>query len=520
MSITVLTQPSGLESALKPLIFEVTTTSTDYRTRILCEVFYKPNPGAFWTKIDRKIQDKYPGKDYFKFNVANVLAEVLSFDYVDTQTTGIYTPNENSVVSYYCKFTEYTPDGDGQYQPGATNISGELYACNTALDFIETQDLSTFVYSATPTKFLTDSPDIQSIRVGEKVELHFLTNETIVKGKHKITKTNGTTTTTTTNLSTQDIKSYLWPFEIDSSNVVTIPNESDFIDNISAGSTYSVISDSNADIYGGIKLVNNTDLVDIKLATGQENIRLRLVASSGSQDFEVWFYDGSTWNFDSVGTATTTAANADIHIPSGSTMVRVILIDSSPIYIIYGYTTKAYSTLIFKRGIFNLRNNVIAADTAKIELWIEDNSSNRISDIKTYNADQRALTYSTRFAFKNKKGGFDHYTFTGGHSSQLDVEKSNYYKELPTSFTKKDRGRGVFYVTSDKVFNCFSDFEDQTTLQWLITLIESTEVFLIVDDTRIAVEILTTSAPDLSQSDLLQLSVSWRYAVKRNIAHG
>lgn len=522
MAITIITTPSNISSAYSSIVFEVTSNSTDIDTKILAEVYYRRTPKSFWRKCGKKIQDKYIDKYFYRFNISNLLQKVLTFDYVDESATGIYTPNQNSSVEYYVKFTEYWPDADEILTAHDTASSSTYWAVQSTMLKTESQSLSDYIIAAGSTKkFLSNSPSVVPIRVGEKVELHFLTTETDLKARIKETKANGTNSTSDVSLSSQELAQYMWDYEIDADNFVTIPAEGDSLGAING--SMKALPDGDNKIWGGLDLnaaVGSS--IYVTVPGGFTKVSVMIIAQTANADFTPHYYYGGSWGSTTGFTALVGVPYTYTYtFPSGTTEFWLEKASGAgKVHILWGKFIYATDDIITKRAILNIDDTEIASDTAKIEVWIADGSNNVISEVRTFKADQVNLAESTRFAWLNHRGGFDHYTFTAGHEEVLEAEKVKFIRELQTTFTKADRGTGIAFVESNYTFTAFTQFESTEMLRWIAEIVESPEVYLIINDVRIAIDIITKEALPKKQSALLQMVIQWRFASPRNVQNG
>lgn len=238
--------------------------------------------------------------------------------------------------------------------------------------------------------------------------------------------------------------------------------------------------------------------------------------------WEIYYYYSGAWNASasnpqhsslSVFTLKTEAT------PSGATAVRIKKIGlGQELWVSYAYISYLFDNVLHRRCQFTLDTTHIDSDTNKLEIWAESTSSSStvISEVKTFVVDKTPTSQdTTRFAVKNKRGDFDHFTYTEGHSEILTAEKTRSRRELPNTFTTKDRGLTVDKVVSEKIFTCYSRYIEEAELQWWATIIESDEVYVIVNDVRYAVDIVTDSVISYTHTDLVQLKIDWTYAVTR-----
>lgn len=532
MAITVYAQPDTVCSARSNVIFDVVTDSTDITTKIVAQVFYKTRQDDFYRRAGRKEQTKRAGYNYFRFNVAGLLEKLLSHNYQEG-ATGIKTNCDKSSIEFFVRFTEYYPSPS--YPAVASANSGTFYANNTGILTTETQGTFTgsdwYMDGVASHKFLTNSPSIQPIRASERIQLGFLTSYTDPEVNVREVKNNNTGADVAYQIGNQTYNTYLWDWSVDEDEVVTIgtPNlytETTYIEALSATSFYKYMPDSTNKMWGGVRLVADDDVVDIVLPTisaATASVLINSIAKTSDCDWEMYFWHTGTWNL-SAGSPYTTTLNtfADTAeaLPAGTTKVRIKKINSAgtdELWIPYGYVIYQDNNAQNKRCQFTLDTTHIDSDTKHLEISVQDGSGNTISETKTFIVDRDLVDATSRFAFKNLRGDFDHYTFKQGHQESLVVDKIRFESELPVGFTKADRQTSVAFVNSEIVFTSWTNYETNEILTWLKELVESKEVYLIVSDVRYAVDILNSGVDYSHHADNLAFEIKWRFASKRNV---
>ena len=531
MAITVYAQPDTVCSARSNVIFDVVTDSTDITTKIVAQVFYKTRQDDFYRRAGRKEQTKRAGYNYFRFNVAGLLEKLLSHNYQEGGTA-IKTNINKSSIEFFVRFTEYYPST--AYVAVASTNSSTFYANNVGILTTETQGTFTgsdwYMDGVASHKFLTNSPSIQPIRASERIQLGFLTSYTDPIISLRETKNNLSTSTTTYSIGNQTYNTYLWDWSVDEAEVVTIgtPNlyaGNIFIEALSATSFYKYMPDSTNKMWGGVRLVADDDVVDIVLPTwtAPASVYINSIAKTSDCDFEIYFFHTGVWNL-SAGSPYTNTLNTfsttSESLPAGTTKVRIKKIGSAgtdELWIPYAYLSAVDNNAQNKRCQFTLDTTHIDSDTKQLEVWVEGGSANVISEVKTFLVDTDLVDATSRFAFKNLRGDFDHYTFKQGHQESLVVDKIRFESELPVGFTKADRQTSVAFVNSEIVFTSWTNYETNEILTWLKELVESKEVYLIVSDVRYAVDILNSGVDYSHHSDNLAFEIKWRFASKRNV---
>lgn len=533
MAITTYSAPDVVTNLGTPILYRVLSSSTDVTTVIQLKLYYRRSEDDFYTLASTSIQSKVIGKDYFEFNLSGALSKLLTSDY-QTGSTAFKTQCENSAIEYVVKFTEYYPSS-AFVAVGTITYATGFYFVNTQLYKTETQSVYTgsdwYMDGAGSHKFLTDSPSTQYIRASERVQLGMITSYTDPVIKVRETKNNGSNATVMYELPDANYQFYLWNWEIDENNVVTIlPSISGLESNIvslSATSFYKYMNDGSGTMYGGVRLVGNNDILEISLpylpliTSASLNI-YHMAVTNTVFTWEIYYFYSGAWNASASNPQTSSLSVFTLKtqvMPSGTTAVRIKKIGAGQeLWVSYAYVSYLFDNVLHKRCQFTLDTTHIDSDTNKLEIWAESTSSSStvISEVKTFVVDKTPTSQdTTRFAVKNKRGDFDHFTYTEGHSEILTAEKTRSRRELPNTFTTKDRGLTVDKVVSEKIFTCYSRYIEEAELQWWATIIESDEVYVIVNDVRYAVDIVTDSVISYTHTDLVQLKIDWTYAVTR-----
>lgn len=532
MAITLYAYPDSLTAARSNIVFDVVSDSTDITTRVVAELWYRRNLDEFFVRASRKSQSKRTGYNYFRFNFSGVIQSLLSSNY-RSGSTGLYTMAENTAIQYYVRFTEYYPIPDPT--PGTPVNSGVFYANNVGILPTETQGTFTgsdwYMDGVASHKFLTNSPSVVNIRASERITLGFLTSYNDPAVKLKEYKLNGSSAITSYTVdSGTDYEHYGWQWTVDEDEVVTTVtpatplSDSPYIEALSGTSFKKYMPDSDNTMFGGIRLVANNDVVDIVLpvvlSSSSFTTQIRRIAKTTSVNFETYYFYSGVWNLSSGSpyTATTSFGDSSESIPANSTKIRIKKITATgELWIPWIKIKWEDNNIVFKRGQFTMDTTHVDSDTDKFEVYVEDGSSNVISEVKTFKVDTSLVEYTARFAFLNFRGEYDHFTFKNGYQEGLDVEKIRFIKELPIGFSTSDKYTDVAFVNSDVVYTSATDYEENATLTWLKELIESKEVYLVQNDTRYAVDILSSSVTHSHHNEPLQFIINWKFSATRNL---
>ena len=112
-TLTIVSKPGYIQSAYRPLIFNVTSSVVAPEIQLRCELFARNDITQAFSMISTKYVKKYMGLTYFIADFSNILQTMLSVDRNILETPGYTSPCLNSIVEYKVRFTEiyYTPNG-------------------------------------------------------------------------------------------------------------------------------------------------------------------------------------------------------------------------------------------------------------------------------------------------------------------------------------------------------------------------------------------------------------------------
>lgn len=136
-----------------------------------------------------------------------------------------------------------------------------------------------------------------------------------------------------------------------------------------------------------------------------------------------------------------------------------------------------------------------ASPLAKIEVWIELVDTTVVTEIRTFVVDISNRRKPTRIGWQNTLGGVDYYTFTGTRQSESVIERTEYSKDLPASFTVQDRTAAVLTSSFKEEYEVISDFESETVYKWLSKIAISPEVWIIENGVLIPIMISSKGSP-------------------------
>ena len=155
---------------------------------------------------------------------------------------------------------------------------------------------------------------------------------------------------------------------------------------------------------------------------------------------------------------------------------------------------------------------IIESDVTEYDVALYDDTT-QISGRYRFDIDKKSHDYSTRLTWKNRKGGFDSWTFDGAYSRGQNQSKQTYDKNLGLSFTSADRETSVLTSRATNTFSAHSGIIQEYIRLALEELYTSSEVFL-VDGTNHVPILITDSQIKTIDDDknLFQVKVNYTYA--------
>lgn len=547
--ISFLTSPSILSSVRRPIIMEVETDVTGKpELKIRCEVYgikgdyQNGTPELLGTKNVRSLPDD---AQRFRFNLSDLLASALSKDIAKTNLPKIITPNPNSIIYYYCVFTELYYDTNGKIQEFDTNtlpaqgggFGIPLFACNTTIQHTETpQDLSERVATASKqAEFLTNAPRTKFIKENEDEELHFFVGTSVVGGVDEIEL----------DINRTDANGDAVPFIAETH--VNFTDFDDIIDLVNDGWFFSggtLIPDGNEASPAWAMIQTNSFILTPDPDTQPQNAYYNVqkvefsISTEGATAGSVLCFGritGGNWQIISINSAplnswqtitdTTFAPVLNqfgflFLVPNGS----FVKIDDIKI------TAEARFKAIPKslRAIASLPN-LMQAPATRAEVFVKDNLGNKLTETFVYQKDFSCPRNKTRFLWLNPKGGIDRYTFDGFLDRRKEVKKAQYRKEieynidpnlLGVTWDTEQRGLSTLQVTSEYIYTVYSQYEEGAAAQWLSEIYESPLVLWEIDGRRIAIQPTNDGATVTSESNLTQFRLSFTLASERILQNG
>lgn len=122
--------------------------------------------------------------------------------------------------------------------------------------------------------------------------------------------------------------------------------------------------------------------------------------------------------------------------------------------------------------------NALQSGTAYFDVWMINNAGTQLSEKFRFNVVSQCGPKYHRFFWLNRKGGMDAYTFNGAYKCEPGTKRTEFAKQLPSSFVVKDRGQSWLAVDTTRKHTINSGFVTSAFATWLQTCNDSPVVFL------------------------------------------
>lgn len=134
--------------------------------------------------------------------------------------------------------------------------------------------------------------------------------------------------------------------------------------------------------------------------------------------------------------------------------------------------------LTSNKAIATINANIVTSSISRVDVWIVRTSdTEQLSEKKVLNVLSNCVE-PVRFWFRNARGGYDQYTFTGDKESVYKTSYDTFTKPLPFEFDVSDRGTAVGMAVNEFELSVFSDFLREDRRNWLVDLFDSNDVYV------------------------------------------
>ena len=140
-----------------------------------------------------------------------------------------------------------------------------------------------------------------------------------------------------------------------------------------------------------------------------------------------------------------------------------------------------------------------------------------LANYKTFIIENDCTKIQRRFEWVNKLGGLDAFTFTGKEVRDIDIEKETFKRVIGASRSIPERSVTTFGVQTKDVYTVNSGIVSKVEKEWLISLLESPEVYLVVDGYRLPVQVNSTFGFEKLGEDSYNVTMEYELAFEKII---
>lgn len=185
--------------------------------------------------------------------------------------------------------------------------------------------------------------------------------------------------------------------------------------------------------------------------------------------------------------------------------------------------TNSFSRLDYGVGTQNLVDtfSINYMNVKNYEFRLLNLGSQEVARRLKYIIDDDCSPYDdyVRLCWKNRKGGWDYFSFIMDTKRTVSVERKKYKKILDYNYKIGDRGQTVYAVKSDDLYTINSNWISEYEAEFLENCITSPEVFMLVDKQKFPVIIENNSyeIQTYMRSGLIRVSLDVRMAFNKRI---
>ena len=140
-----------------------------------------------------------------------------------------------------------------------------------------------------------------------------------------------------------------------------------------------------------------------------------------------------------------------------------------------------------------------------------------LANYKTFIIEDDCNRILRRFEWVNSLGGIDSFTFKGKEVRDIDVEKQTFKRIIGASRSIPERSVTTFGVQTKDIYNVNSGIVSRDEKEWLLSLIESPEVYIVVDGYRLPVQLTTDFSIEKLAEYSYNVSVEYELAYDKII---
>ena len=128
------------------------------------------------------------------------------------------------------------------------------------------------------------------------------------------------------------------------------------------------------------------------------------------------------------------------------------------------------------------------------QVWLEDETMIRISEIRTYRIDYTFREHVRLFLFQNSLGGFDTIPITGQMEDYLEYDRAPVHCVPGSDYSEMNHRLNNFSVTESRVFKANTGWITPEGAAWIRDFFLSKQVFELINGKPVPVVITTTQA--------------------------
>jgi hypothetical protein len=144
----------------------------------------------------------------------------------------------------------------------------------------------------------------------------------------------------------------------------------------------------------------------------------------------------------------------------------------------------------------------------------------QVSEDRLYKIVEDCSPYEKyRISFMNRMGGYDYFNFTLDSKRVVDVQRTEYTKQLKRDYAVGDRGDQVIATRTDQTYLINSNWITEEDSVWLEEMITSPDVYHLSGLNKLPIMVLDTNYETKTylRNQIFNMQLNFRYAYRINL---
>ena len=180
-----------------------------------------------------------------------------------------------------------------------------------------------------------------------------------------------------------------------------------------------------------------------------------------------------------------------------------------------GVSATSTSAASRRKASYTIDPTQLNASTKSVTYHIQDNTFAQITEFFTINVVDTCGDIVHLF-FQNHWGQYDQYFFSGNQTQKTKTKTKSILNRLPLDYNVEDRGKRDIKKINTREFEIFTKTERPEIVEWLASIGESVDVFIIIGSDRVPINVKSVTSNIVDDEDaIIQIDVKYTLSNER-----